>query len=186
MSDGNPGAPGPGRGPRSAFEVEGGVFAATPFDRAEGTTHPPTRAYASWGRRVGAAVVDGVIVIFVTGLALLGGYLTESFVLAFVALLLWLVGFPVYSCVAMLRRGERRGQTLGKQVVAARVVPAHEGELTAATVIVREVLAKWLVFATLGGLFVLPLLLDFLWPLWDTEKAALHDKLASTRVVDAS
>jgi uncharacterized RDD family membrane protein YckC len=36
---------------------------------------------------------------------------------------------------------------------------------------------------TAGAIFGLALLLDYLWPLWDKNKQALHDKIAKTNVV---
>jgi hypothetical protein len=36
---------------------------------------------------------------------------------------------------------------------------------------------------TLGTLFLLTVLLDDLWPLWDSKNQALHDKVAGTNVV---
>ena len=34
-----------------------------------------------------------------------------------------------------------------------------------------------------GTLFSLLVLLDYLWPLWDDKKQAIHDKIAKTNVV---
>ena len=35
----------------------------------------------------------------------------------------------------------------------------------------------------LFGIFTLPLILDYLWPLWDDRNQTLHDKVPSTVVV---
>ena len=35
------------------------------------------------------------------------------------------------------------------------------------------------------GLFILPVLLDYLWPLWDAKNQALDDKVVSNVVVKA-
>ena len=35
------------------------------------------------------------------------------------------------------------------------------------------------------GVFVIPVLLDYLWPLWDQKNQALHDKVVSSVVVRA-
>ena len=35
----------------------------------------------------------------------------------------------------------------------------------------------------LFGIFTLPLILDYLWPLWDDRNQTLHDKAVSTVVV---
>ena len=45
---------------------------------------------------------------------------------------------------------------------------------------------KYLLFGVVGGFFLaIPTLLDYLWPLWDEQNRALHDMLASSRVVQA-
>ncbi len=35
------------------------------------------------------------------------------------------------------------------------------------------------------GIFVIPALLDYLWPLWDEKKQSLHDKVVGSVVVKA-
>ena len=37
----------------------------------------------------------------------------------------------------------------------------------------------------LFAIFILPVLLDYLWPLWDPKNQALHDKVAGSFVVRA-
>jgi uncharacterized RDD family membrane protein YckC len=51
---------------------------------------------------------------------------------------------------------------------------------------VREVVVKALLIGTIAASVTLGLawLLDGLWPLWDDKRQALHDKVASTQVVE--
>ena len=58
-------------------------------------------------------------------------------------------------------------------------------ELTAGRIFLREVVLKYTLFFWIGAWLVLPLLLDYLWPLWDKRGRALHDLIARTRVVDS-
>lgn len=151
---------------------------------------------AGWGHRVGAAVVDGLIVIAISlalGL-LLGGLLAAAGSSTEDSLVGGLVvGSQVGSiavgflyALLLLRAGSRNGQTLGKQAMGIRVVTADGRQVTFGTVAVREWLAKTFVFGFLAILTLyMATLLNFLWPLWDRENRALHDMIASTRVVRA-
>jgi uncharacterized RDD family membrane protein YckC len=142
--------------------------------------------YAGYGRRAGAFLLDVLFLLPVTGglnllvLALDGsGARILLYVLAALAA-------PAYLCLTQCRPGERRGQTFGKQIVGIRVVPAAGGELTAGTVVLRELVARFLLLGWAGvWLFGIPAILNVLWPLWDRENAALHDRIAKTRVVEA-
>ena len=60
------------------------------------------------------------------------------------------------------------------------VHPAYH--LDARTENVMAVLA-WALALAIGSLFGFLSLLDYLWPLWDSKRQALHDKLADTQVV---
>ncbi len=88
----------------------------------------------------------------------------------------------LYEPIFMARKGERNGQTPGKQVVSIRVVPEAGGPLPFGTGVVRDTVAKNILGTATGGLFSL---VDFLWPLWDDRSQALHDKMANTLVVRA-
>jgi hypothetical protein len=51
---------------------------------------------------------------------------------------------------------------------------------------VREFVVKGLFFGVLGSVFAgIPLLLDWLWPLWDDENRCLHDMLLKNHVLKA-
>lgn len=74
------------------------------------------------------------------------------------------------------------GQTIGKKLMAIKVVDIDSGN----TIDYSKAFMRWLI-PGLGAWVscgLLPLL-DGLWPLWDPKRQALHDKLASTLVIDA-
>ena len=78
----------------------------------------------------------------------------------------------------------RNGQTPGKQMVGIHVIRTN-GEPSGWTdTFIREFVLEWLAVGFLsgitGGIFYA---VNYLWPLWDKDKQALHDKLAETLVV---
>jgi uncharacterized RDD family membrane protein YckC len=134
---------------------------------------------AGWWERVGATLLDTLIIVIPIAivavavdpaLALLGGALASL----------------TYYPLLMIRGGVANGQTLGKQIVGIRVVLVSREPFTYGPAVLREFAIKYLLFGVVGGFFLaIPTLLDYLWPLWDDENRALHDMLASTRVVKA-
>jgi uncharacterized RDD family membrane protein YckC len=156
---------------------------------------PPRSAWAgaplaSWGIRVAAALLDGLIlivpVVVLTALVVAvvlagsdigGALLAVIFVLLYLALLLF------YAPVLMARPGASNGQTWGKQIVDIRVVRDSGQPVDFGFALIREVLVKQLLFNFIGGFFFFPPLLDVLWPLWDGENRCLHDMVVSTHVV---
>jgi uncharacterized RDD family membrane protein YckC len=68
-----------------------------------------------------------------------------------------------------------RGQTPGKMLVGIRVVDAAGGIPGMRRAFMREVVGK---FLSSTALYV-----GFLWPLWDAQRQAWHDKIAETWVV---
>ena len=146
---------------------------------------------AEYPARVGAAVVDafvrfGIIlaialpIVLATGIDASedeDGVLTAVLIGAAVAL--------TYAPIMMTRTG---GQTVGHRATSTRIVQAADGApVVGGAAVVREVLVKGLLIEFLAGslLFGIPVLLNYLWPLWDERNDALHDKICGTRVVDA-
>jgi uncharacterized RDD family membrane protein YckC len=128
---------------------------------------------------VGAALLDGLIVGVPIAAIAVAVEPALGILLGFVASL-------TYYPLLMMRQGEANGQTLGKQVTGIRVVQESGEPFTYGPAALREFAIKNLLFGTVGGFFLaIPTLLDYLWPLWDDENRALHDMLASTRVVQA-
>jgi uncharacterized RDD family membrane protein YckC len=120
------------------------------------------REFAGWWSRVGAALIDGIIVI--VGLFIFG-YILNLFMMA--------------------REGEKNGQTLGKQALGITAIREDGDPWTFGTAALREFVIKYLLFNVVGGFVIIGGLVDVLWPLWDEKKQALHDKLATSYVVKA-
>lgn len=88
----------------------------------------------------------------------------------------------LYAPLLMARSGERNGQTIGKQLVGIRVVRTDGAPVGFWLGVLRTVVAQQLLTAITVYLWALA---DYLWPLRDPQKQALHDKLAQTLVVHA-
>lgn len=137
------------------------------------------RTLAGWWSRVGAAILDGLIVGVPIAAITFAVDPLLGIVLAATASL-------TYYPLLMIRDGDANGQTLGKQVVGIRVVLDSGEPFTYGPAALREFVIKYLLFDTVGGFFLaIPTLLNYLWPLWDDQNRALHDMLASTHVVQA-
>jgi uncharacterized RDD family membrane protein YckC len=138
-------------------------------------------AYARWGRRFGAWLVDlglvtGVYLVLVVVLVLT---LSESD--AWVAgvllgLALYYVVWPLYCALCHSRAS---GQTLGKRLVGISV----RNEKTGARLSFGRALGRAYFMLLLYILWIIPIIVDALWPLWDAKRQALHDKVADTIVV---
>ena len=149
-------------------------------------------ALASWGSRVVAAVIDGIIVsalaaVVIGLLAALGltvdtsGGAAAFIVTAAFAAVAIAIGALLYAPILMSRTN---GQTWGRMAVNIRVIRADGGPMTFWFAMLREVLVKSLLVGVLSSFtFGLAWLLDVLWPLWDEENRALHDFVVNTRVI---
>jgi uncharacterized RDD family membrane protein YckC len=125
-------------------------------------------------------IAPGVVLTAVSEGGALGIVLLVVGVLAFFVVSL------LYASFFMQRDGEHNGQTLGKQWVGVRVIRVDGQPFGWGGALLRELAIKQLLFGMVGGLFLsIPTVLDWLWPLWDDENRALHDMVASTRVVRA-
>src|SRR5438552_18428710 len=108
------------------------------FEPPTGTAPPPR---AGWWQRVGAQIVDGLViavaVVFAVCLAGGGGDSSTSD-----ALIGALAGGLIDAPLLLIRPGEHNGQTLGKQVAGYRVVREDGQPITLGTALLREVLGK--------------------------------------------
>ena len=155
---------------------------------------------ASWGSRVAAAIIDGLIIfipaaifffVLVAGaVGLTGDDNDVSVGVAIGAAILW---FLVVAAVALLyaptlmaRQGSGNGQTWGKQMIGIRVVRDSGERMGFGWAALREVVVKGLAVGIASSIIpLLPWLLDVLWPLWDDQNRALHDMAVQTHVVRA-
>ncbi len=153
---------------------------------------------ASFGQRVGAAVVDALVVVIpltmvmivLFGLVALltrtmlggldggggganGGLLVGGFAV-FALVLLAAIVLPLLYAIGF--EGSPRGQTIGKWAVRIRVVDGSTaGRLAPSRAAVRVLVRS---FAS-GALFGL----GYLWMLWDDQGRTWHDLAADSRVV---
>ena len=162
-----------------------------PPDAAEREDAPPSpggeREYASWGRRAAAYLLDTlIIVVVVLVIALVVGIIVgassdaETGVIsaALLGYLLTLVlPFPYFTFF----HGDPSGQTPGKRAVGIRVVREERED----SIGYGRALGRYAITVLFAWLLLLPLLLDYLWPLWDDKNQALHDKVVSSFVVRA-
>lgn len=151
---------------------------------------------ASWGSRLGAWLIDGLIVmvpaialltilgagVFAAGgddggfIAFVGGLILMIVVITVVALL--------YAPLLMMRQGPRNGQTIGKQLVDIRAVRDNGQPWTFGSAALREVVMKQLAVGIASSVIpILPWFLNYFWPLWDDQNRALHDMAVSSHVV---
>jgi uncharacterized RDD family membrane protein YckC len=162
---------------RAAFgaEPERPAFVPPQAEPARGRGGPPP---ANWWPRVGATLLDQVVIIGVVLLGAAGAAvagLAEDTVadVIIAALVLFALAYPI----VMLTFHE--GQTVGKQAARVRVLRLDGEPVGFGRAFVREVTK--VVFGYTGFLW----LIDVLWPLWQAENRALHDLIAGTRVVAA-
>jgi uncharacterized RDD family membrane protein YckC len=145
---------------------------------------------AGWWSRVGAAILDGLIISAPgVGLTLLViGAFAASNVAGWIALAFSIPVFVLialfYAPITMSRDGSHNGQTWGKQALSITVVRNDGRQVGMGFAFLREFVVKYLLFQLVGSLFLyIPTLLDYLWPLWDDENRCLHDMIVSTHVV---
>ncbi len=192
----------PGDPLRDAPEAPGYVTTPPPGAGGPPVAAPRTalsgaHVLAGWWSRVGAALIDGLIiglggaVLFVALTAPFGilffagdeiGVVSIIVGALFATLCVTIVAF-LYAPAMMARTN---GQTVGRMALGIRVVRAKGQPMTFGWAMLREVAVKALVFGIASSLtFGLASLLDVLWPLWDEENRALHDFIVDTRVIRA-
>lgn len=138
---------------------------------------------ASWGRRLAALVLDGlllggivVVTLVSTGIPLedVNATIVEGSSLALI--LIFVLPKAIYD-TAMIGS---RNQTFGKMALHIQVVD----EVDRVTSIgYLRAFRRWLSTAFLWALFTVPGVLDHLWPLRDSRRQTFHDKFARSVVV---
>ncbi len=139
--------------------------------------------FASWGRRLAAVVIDGAILgTVVVATALVAGVSPEQLNAeiraadGIFALLLFVVPEAVYDTLMI----GSRSQTIGKMAMRIAVVDVADGR---GRIGYRRAFMRWVVTNLLWTLWLVPGILDHLWPLRDKRRQAWHDKAARTVVV---
>jgi uncharacterized RDD family membrane protein YckC len=167
MSEQDPNVPQPPQPPPGAEPPPGQPPSAPPppEPQAQAWQQGPSGPRASFGRRLVAILVDGVVIGVVEGIAIAifgrgAGYgISTLFGLLYVAFL----------------EGGPKGQTLGKMALGIRVIDFNTGgPIGYARGFLRYI----------GKLIsAIACFLGYLWMLWDKEKQTWHDKIATTVVV---
>jgi uncharacterized RDD family membrane protein YckC len=129
--------------------------------------------YASFGKRFGAKILDTLIMYGVNfgvllGMGTVGGEDLTTALIASAVNMAFAFGYPIFFL-------GKWGQTLGKMAVGIKVV-TPTGEPLGYGRAAGRVLAEIVTGFTLG--------IGYLMVLWDEEKRSLHDRIASTRVVN--
>lgn len=168
---------------------------------------------ASWPRRALASLLDLAIaflpafIIFTAIRLLAGGYnpdqlrnadnygdagqsASDSLLLwsGMIGLLLFILFGALLASWAMARKGDKNGQTLGKQLLKIRAVRSDGADWDIPSALVREAIKKpILLYLPWAGLILLfPVIIslaDMLSPLFDKpRRRAYHDRWAKSRV----
>jgi uncharacterized RDD family membrane protein YckC len=144
----------------------------------------PELAYASWGARAGAALIDGLIMTIPyflgIGLIIAGDEGNQDGLIVIGALLILVSVIGPFVYFPAMNGGER-GQTYGKRATGIRV-RREDGQTPLGF---GRGLARYAITFVFANIFYVPLLLDYLWPLWDERNQSLHDKVAGSVVVRA-
>ncbi|HEU4675721.1 MAG TPA: RDD family protein [Motilibacteraceae bacterium] len=156
---------------------------------AYGAPVPALPPFAGWGARVGAYLVDALVVAvpFIIAAVLMAastststdpttGFTTTSAsgIGVFLGAVLYLVGIGLAIWNQIIRQG-KTGQSIGKSVLGIRLVGASTGQpIGAGLTFVRQIAH------IVDGI---PCYLGYLWPLWDAQRQTFADKIMSTYVV---
>lgn len=165
-----------------------------------GPMSPQGRPLASWGKRVGAALIDLLVLIIPIGIlvSLLGlntigtpECVTDPNTLAtectggsnfFVRIaLMQLVPLIIQGAYSTFFNGGESGQTIGKKALNIQT----RDEASGGPIGYGKAFVRWIVGAALS-LFTCGIggLIDLLFPLWDPKRQTLHDKVANSLVVE--
>ena len=130
---------------------------------------------ASWGQRVGASLLDGLVLFGVIFLAALLGLLLRSVSVplgTLVIVLGYLAALGVFVWQLVVQG--RTGQTIGKRAVGLRLLREQDGQVIGAGLSVARYFVHLLDSYSIVG---------YLWPIWDDKKQTFADKILKTVVV---
>lgn len=151
--------------------------------------------FANWWQRSGALLVDlfvtwgpTVLVLTVIDAALVPGSLDpfaneiDSTTRAVAMIVAFALSYFVFfSAYFALSNGGESGATLGKRLLRIRVADQYDGTRIGP----GRAFLRWVLMGMFWVFAYLPGLINLLWPLWDPQRQAWHDKLANSVVVTA-
>lgn len=156
---------------------------AMPADPGQVAPYAQT-AYANWLYRVGATLIDSIIVSVIYFIGnLIGraigsdpatGTPTGAGLAVYLVFVLAGIGFAIWNL--FIRQGST-GQTIGKSVVGTRLISEQSGQpIGAGMAFLRQICHI---------LDSLACYIGYLWPLWDAKRQTFADKIVHTVVVRA-
>jgi uncharacterized RDD family membrane protein YckC len=177
----------------------------------EGVAGVASADYASWWSRVGASLLDGLVMavilipvlVWLIHVALDGGvHLQQSgaardnlvihrkmYEALAVSAVYWVTALVLYTGLTMRRPGSRNGQTLGKQALNIRVARDSGDAVSFRFAAAREVAVKTILLGAIGRIPIaggIAEIVWYLWPLWDKTNRAPHDMIVKSHVVRAN
>ena len=149
-------------------------------EAAPATRDPAAHPLAGWGRRLAAYLLDalfsslvGLVVYLLAGEDAVEASVVAGIVLGYLVLLVVVAAYYTYL------HGNERGQTWAKRLLGIRV----RDEATGGRIGYGRAFARWLMPLLFWNFFVIPGILDGLWPLWDEKRQTWHDKIVRSVVV---
>ncbi|WP_161606171.1 RDD family protein [Microlunatus speluncae] len=154
----------------------------------------PRTDYASWGKRVGANLIDFIpayivsIVAMIWYFGFIGSMITalqrgeDNYVPDLTSMSVWMIVLCVLSLLSLgwniynrWLTGGRTGQSLGKRVTKIKLISEQTGQpIGAGNAFLRDIVHYLDGIAYVG----------YLWPLWDEKRQTFSDKLMRTIVID--
>ncbi|WP_140909719.1 RDD family protein [Cognatiluteimonas lumbrici] len=140
--------------------------------------HDDQLEYVGFWPRFGAAIIDSLIILVITGPVLIAiygwSYYTEPSTQLVAGPADFLISW-VFPAIAVILFWLYKQATPGKMAVAARVVDERTGN----PISVGQAIGRYLAYFVA----VLPLFLGIIWVAFDPRKQGWHDKLAGTVVI---
>lgn len=148
-------------------------------------------ALAEWWQRAVALIIDGLVVgipfliIFLILRSVATTTNTDQFgyqyqsTSALVLVFAYLIGTAASFGYYVYFNGGEKGQTVGKMAMGI----ATRDESGTAPLGYGRAALRWVVILVLDLLCVIPLIVDYLSPLWDPRRQSFHDKAAHSTVV---
>ncbi len=136
--------------------------------------------YVGFWSRVGASIIDTILMLAITYPLLYALYGAEYFSFSNESMVAGTGDFLlsyVFPFIAVITFWTYKSATPGKMAIKAKIVNARTGGKPS----VGQLIGRYFAYF----LSTLPLGLGFLWVAWDKRKQGWHDKLAGTIVVRA-
>ncbi len=146
------------------------------YGQAEPAGYYMGHKLASWPQRVGAFLIDYLVIVVPIGIAiaLVSGGRNDSSGPGLIAGLLYLVATGLWIYNRWILAG-RTGQSWGKQALGLKLLRMDNGQpIGGGMAFVRDIAHI---------LDSLPCYLGYLWPIWDNRRQTFADKVISTVVI---